>query len=131
MTKVQTLTLIALSTLTAGCNSDSHDINGSQKLVNELSSLIDIQSLIQITNRCEINSDAYVQLEALQASGKSKLQNTEFNEVQITDVIKFLPSLTDPCIMTKSGVQLWVSNSVEFDPDGTRLIAIDAHGQEI
>ena len=100
MSKVQTLTLIVLSNLTASCNSDSHDINESQKLGNELISLIAIQSLIQITNWHENFSNTYEQLKALQASGKSKLQIIEFNEVQITDAIKFLSSLTDPCIMT-------------------------------
>lgn len=91
----------------------------------------DIQPGIQITNWYENTSNAYAQLEALQASGKSKLQIIEYSEVQITDVIEFLSSLTDPCIMSKSCMQLWVPNSAELDPDGTRLIAIDAHGQEI
>ena len=31
----------------------------------------------------------------------------------------------------ESCMQLLVPNSAEFDPDGTRLIKIDAHGQEI
>lgn len=50
-------------------------------------------------------------------------EKLSLSEIQIKQLVAFLESLTDPCVLDKECLAPWVPQSDEFDPDGMRLKA--------
>jgi cytochrome c peroxidase len=76
-----------------------------------------------------INTLAAVdQLERLQASGESKLNELQLTDEEVDWLTAFLDALTDPCVRDEDCLQPWTPDESTFDPDGLRLEAIDDAG---
>ena len=56
------------------------------------------------------------------------LLDSDLTEAQITQLVSFLISLTDPCVKNRSCLAPWIPGSLDSDPDGLRLEAIDNNG---
>lgn len=64
----------------------------------------------------------------MRTQGKSQLLDHSFTETDVEDVVAFLKALEDPCTQSPSCMNKWSPAADEADPDGLRLIAVDAAG---
>jgi cytochrome c peroxidase len=55
----------------------------------------------------------------------------EFDEVQISDVVAFLETLTDPCVTDRACLDPWVADPEIDDVDGNLLVAVDEDGNPL
>jgi cytochrome c peroxidase len=55
----------------------------------------------------------------------------EFDEVQISDVVAFLETLTDPCVTDRACLAPWVADPEIDDVDGNLLVAVDEDGNPL
>jgi cytochrome c peroxidase len=57
------------------------------------------------------------------------LQNVDLSEVQVSELVVFLKSLTDPCVKDRSCLTKWIVEPVnDADPNGDQLNALDSNG---
>ena len=55
-------------------------------------------------------------------------QNVLFNDNDVTDLVEFLKTLTDPCVKSRTCLAPWIPKENDPDPDGLRVRAIDNYG---
>jgi len=55
-------------------------------------------------------------------------QNVTFSEDDVTDLVEFLKTLTDPCVKDRDCLAPWIPGAADTNPDGLRLNAIDNTG---
>lgn len=58
------------------------------------------------------------------------IQDIDLTDSQVSDIVSFLKTLTDPCLKSRSCLAKWVPSASDPDPDGLRLCAIDKNGRE-
>ncbi len=69
------------------------------------------------------------QLEVNRVSNVSGVhQNIVFSESDVTDIVEFLKTLTDPCVKDRACLAPWIPDAGDTNPDGLRLNAIDNTG---
>jgi len=59
------------------------------------------------------------------------LLDSDLTEAQISQLVSFLISLTDPCVKDRTCLAPWIPASADSDPDGLRLEAVDANGANL
>jgi cytochrome c peroxidase len=64
-------------------------------------------------------------LEANRLSGIFSIPNLELTDEEVSDIVEFLKTLTDPCVTDRTCVAPWIPDSTVTDPDGLRLDAVD------
>lgn len=69
--------------------------------------------------------NALDKLAANRLAGIPSIQNVTLTDADISDLIEFLKTLTDPCIKDRACLAPWIPDSSDTDPDGQRLIAVD------
>jgi cytochrome c peroxidase len=55
----------------------------------------------------------------------ASIQNISLTDTQVSDLVEFLHTLTDPCVKDRACLAPWIPDSSDTDPDGERLIAVD------
>jgi len=55
-------------------------------------------------------------------------QNIAFTDEDVTDLVEFLKTLTDPCVKDRECLAPWIPDAGDTNPDGLRLNAIDNTG---
>ena len=55
-------------------------------------------------------------------------QNVVFSDDDVSDLVAFLKTLTDPCVKERSCLAPWILDAGDTNPDGLRLNAIDSTG---
>ena len=55
-------------------------------------------------------------------------RNVTFTEDDVTDLVEFLKTLTDPCVKDRDCLAPWIPDASDTNPDGLRLDAIDNSG---
>ena len=69
------------------------------------------------------------QLEANRVANVSGVhRDVEFTDDDVTDLVDFLKTLTDPCVKDRGCLAPWIPDASDVDPDGLRLHAIDHTG---
>lgn len=72
---------------------------------------------------------ALEQLEANRSNNVADVhRNVTFIEDDITDLVEFLKTLTDPCVKDRACLAPWIPDASDSNPDGLRLNAIDNTG---
>ncbi len=56
------------------------------------------------------------------------LQNVDLSEEQITDLVEFVNTLTDPCVEDRDCLAPWIPDASDVNPDGLRLNGFDNNG---
>lgn len=104
-----------------------HHLNASDAVANYDFSQLDPN--LQASNMT-INTNLHVaQLEKNRiANVANVLQDVVMTDSEVTDMVNFLKSLTDPCTKSKSCMSAWIPDSSDTNPDGLRLNAIDKDG---
>jgi cytochrome c peroxidase len=84
-----------------------------------------IQAADMLTN----TEFALVQLEANRVSNVAEVhQNVVFTDGDVTDLVEFLKTLTDPCVKDRACLAPWIPDASDSNPDGLRLNATDITG---
>jgi cytochrome c peroxidase len=55
-------------------------------------------------------------------------QNVTFTDDDVTDLVEFLKTLTDPCVKDRACLAPWIPDAGDTNPDSLRLNAIDNSG---
>jgi cytochrome c peroxidase len=58
------------------------------------------------------------------------IRDIELSDGQVSDIVNFLKSLTDPCLKSNKCLAQWIPNASDPDPDDLRLCAVDKNGRE-
>lgn len=85
----------------------------------------------QIANAAANTSAAADALRRLRAAGQSKLPNVLLTDAEIAELVAFLESLTDPCVLDRACLAPWIAGAPDADPDGLRVEAVGADGQRL
>jgi cytochrome c peroxidase len=93
--------------------------------VNKLAAGVQTQHLV------ENSQAALAQLERLRNSGTSMLPDVALTEDQIADLVAFMESLTDPCVLDRECLSPWIPDENTPNPDGLRLDAVDQAGNRL
>jgi cytochrome c peroxidase len=86
---------------------------------------------IPTRNTEKYTRQALAQLQKNRAAGVKTVSDIELTEAQLNDLLEFLYTLTDPCVKNRECLAPWIPDSTTSDPDGLRLIAVDADGQPL
>ncbi len=68
---------------------------------------------------------ALAKLQQDRETGYPAIQNVELPEQGIQDIVNFLLTLTDPCVVDRECLAPWIPDALVPDPDGMRLYAVD------
>jgi cytochrome c peroxidase len=66
---------------------------------------------------------ALAKLAADRLAGRTPLRDVELSSSQVSDLVSFLLTLTDPCVKSPSCLAPWIPDTLDGDPDGLRLRA--------
>ena len=64
-------------------------------------------------------------------SGVLTVEDIPLGDADVNDLVSFLQSLTDPCVLLRECLQPWIPESSDRDPDGLLLQAHDAYGNKL
>lgn len=62
------------------------------------------------------------------ANGIPTVQNVEFTDNDVNDLVAFLLTLTDPCVKKRECLSPWIPDETVSDPDSQRLNGINSYG---
>ena len=68
------------------------------------------------------------ELDDERADGTAEFVNTNLNNGERNDIVAFLRTLTDPCVLDRACLSPWVADPADEGPDGQQLNAIDDTG---
>ncbi len=107
-----------------------HMLNPAEAIANYDYSQLDANANIQVSNMPINTQLALDQLEANRTNNVSGVhQNVGFTEDDVSDLVEFLKTLTDPCVKDRSCLAPWLpKNLTGPGPDGLKLNAIDNTG---
>ncbi len=83
---------------------------------------------LQTQHSAENTQAALDQLERNQAQGYSPLDSVQLSDDQVSDLLAFLKSLTDPCVKDRACLQDWIPDPSTLVRDPLLLIARDHQG---
>ncbi|UCB55680.1 MAG: hypothetical protein JSW45_03895 [Thiotrichales bacterium] len=75
--------------------------------------------------------NALDKLAANKLAGLSLLPTVSLTDAQISDLLAFLETLTDPCLKDRACLAPWIPDATVGDPDGLRLDAVDINGNPL
>jgi len=89
-----------------------------------------LESSVQASKMSQNTQKAMDKLKANRQAGVISpiLQDSDLTEAQISQLVSFLISLTDPCVKDRACLAPWIPAGTDSDPDGLRLEAIDSNG---
>ena len=89
------------------------------------------QTGIQNLNKMRVNTNrAVAKLESDRAMDLDVLKNSNLSDREIADVVSFLKTLTDPCLLDEDCIKRWVLQP-NLDPNGDQLDAVDRAGNRL
>jgi len=104
-----------------------HHLNPKEAIQNYDASQLS-QIGLQNLDKLKVNSiRAIEQLEKDRVAGLDVLQDSNLSNEQVNNLVEFLYTLTDPCVLDESCLAKWIPKPNQ-DPNGDQLDAIDAKG---
>ncbi|MCK5901511.1 MAG: hypothetical protein KAG28_00055 [Cocleimonas sp.] len=92
----------------------------------------DFSQLEQSIQTVDMKTNTRFALEQLKKNQLNKvssvLQNIVFQKADVTDLVAFLKTLTDPCIKSRACLAPWIPNAQDSNPDGLRVNAVNRQG---
>jgi len=71
---------------------------------------------------------ALEKLEKDRQENRTPLENIELTGQDVSAILAFLSSLTDPCVEDRDCLDAWIPGDDDADPDGLRVNAFDKDG---
>lgn len=96
-----------------------HHLNPAQAI--EGYDLSQLDPSIQTENLVENTAKALAQLESNRLVGMLAIEDTELTNAQVADLLVFLQSLTDPCVIDEECLAPWMLDEDDVNPDGLLL----------
>lgn len=92
-----------------------------------------LEASVQAVNMTANTQAAMDQLKANRVAGVITpiLQDSNLSDNEVTQIVAFLKSLTDPCVKDSSCLAPWVPNAGDENPDGLRVLATDNNGNDL
>lgn len=78
---------------------------------------------VRTTHWAENTQAALAKLAEDRRAGRTPLQDVALSDTQVADLVSFLRTLTDPCVLDPDCLAPWIPGESEGDPDGLRLQA--------
>ncbi len=104
-----------------------HMLNPQQAIANY--DFSQLNPTIQAANMLTNTQFALDQLAANRSANVEKVhQNIAFTDDDVSNLVEFLKTLTDPCVKDRSCLAPWIPNAGDTNPDGLRINAIDNTG---
>ena len=104
-----------------------HMLNPAEAIANY--DFSQLNPTIQATHMLTNTQLALDQLEANRTNNVAEVhQNVAFTDGDVTDLVGFLKTLTDPCVKDRDCLAPWIPDASDTNPDGLRLNAIDNTG---
>jgi cytochrome c peroxidase len=104
-----------------------HMLNPEEAIANY--DFTQLNPTIQASDMLTNTQFALLQLEANRVANVSGVhRNVAFNDEDVTDLVEFLKTLTDPCVKNRACLAPWVPDAGDTDPDALRVNAIDNTG---
>ncbi len=101
-------------------------LNPAEAIANYDFTQLDANANIQFSNMLTNTQFALDQLEANRTNNVSGVhQNVDFTEDNVTDLVEFLKTLTDPCVKDRDCLAPWIADTSDSNPDGLRVNAVD------
>lgn len=98
---------------------DNYDINQLETSIVDSGQTDDMQFNTQ---------NALDKLAANRAAGIFSIQDVDLTVQQVSDLVEFLKTLTDPCVTERTCLAPWIPDPGDTGPDGLQLNAVDADG---
>ncbi|WP_299075182.1 cytochrome c peroxidase [uncultured Paraglaciecola sp.] len=86
---------------------------------------------IQTTDMVINTQNAIDKLQANRAAGMASMPELSLTDTQVTELLAFIDTLTDPCVTDLACMSQWVPSADDSDPDGLRIHAIDGNGKHL
>lgn len=89
-----------------------------------------LEGSVQINNMASNTQKAVDQLAANRSARNISpiLQDSNLTDIEISQLVSFLKTLTDPCVKSRECLSPWIPNRDHTDPDGLRINAVDYNG---
>jgi cytochrome c peroxidase len=86
------------------------------------------QTGIQNLDKMAVNTNKAInQLEKDRVAGLDVLEDSNLSDSEVEDVVNFLRTLTDSCVLDETCLKQWVPK-IDLDPNGDQLDAVDKKG---
>ena len=106
-----------------------HMLNPVEAIANYDFTQLDANANVQFSNLLTNTQFALNQLEANRANDVAGVhRNVAFNDGDVTDLVAFLKTLTDPCVKDSDCMSPWIPDANDVDPDSLRVDAVDNNG---
>jgi cytochrome c peroxidase len=93
--------------------------------------MVNLQPGIRNEDAIFNTAEAIFQLETLQSKQKSLLPKVSLTRKQVAQLVAFLETLTDPCVLNRACIGAWIPDTSDSGPDGLQLNAVDIHGNKL
>lgn len=92
-----------------------------------------IDNSIQAEDMKENSQLAVDQLAANRIAGTISpiLEDGNLTDEEVSQIVMFLKSLTDPCVLSRDCLAPWIPNASDTNPDGLRVNAVDGTGSTL
>lgn len=90
-----------------------------------------LENGIQVVNTLTNTQSALDKIEQDKLDGKLTVQNIELSNAQVSNIVEFLTSLTDPCVKSRSCLSPWIPSVTTSDPDLLRINAYDGSSNDL
>ncbi|MEA2023778.1 MAG: cytochrome c peroxidase [Actinomycetota bacterium] len=90
-----------------------------------------VDSSIRVGNAEAYTQAALEQLEENRSNGVFTVRDIDLSDEQVDQLVAFLLTLTDPCVKSRQCLAPWIPDESVADPDGLRLDAVNAVGEDL
>ena len=87
-----------------------------------------LDSNVKTTNVTTNTASALAQLKINRDNNISPHQNVSLTSSQVSDLVAFLKTLTDPCTKDRTCLDKWIPDTTSSGPDNLQLNAVDSTG---
>lgn len=103
-----------------------HMLNPVEAIANYDFTQLDANANVQFSNLLTNTQFALNQLEINRANDVAGVhRDVAFDDADVTDLVAFLKTLTDPCVKDRTCMSPWIPDMSDADPDGLRVNAVD------
>jgi cytochrome c peroxidase len=83
---------------------------------------------VQVTNTATNTQAALDKIQQDLQAGRLTVRNVALSDQEVSDLVAFLLTLTDPCVKSRDCLAPWIPDDTDIDPDDLRLRAYDQDG---
>ena len=90
-----------------------------------------LESSVQAADMKVNTQFAMDQLVQNRNAGAPSIQDVSLSDIQVDQLVEFLKTLTDPCVIDRACMADWIPDAGDTNPDGLRVNAFDLNGNPL